>query len=421
MLIVILDISVLASASSENVSGSGPVTPGPDIRNPILDYVLDIDSESAIVIETGRGMKLYMKEPDLITHIPVASKLMTALLAVELIPEDTMITISSIAAEQNDAAELTLRAGEKYPLDYLLYGMILKDNDAAAVALAEQVSGTAEKFVEMMNEKAASYQMNDTVYTDPTGYYNESQVTTVSDVARLFRFAVSSPKLDMILKTKDSVFLLTTELTKHLISNSADIWNLVEGCTGVYTSGSEQSSSFVITARSGQINIFAIGVSNSENDPANDINRIVSSVFRDYEYSTLALTGQIFPENMTVGNETFALRFGSTINYVHPRSVDFIYKTTYEKNPDTAPPILTTKPVAKVTFILLDGTSITADLFPTVNIWSDSTFFRKIIDIYEDNKDIVHLAGVLLMTFILISSVNIIKSAISFFSSKTSR
>ena len=288
-------------------------------------------------------------------------------------------------------------------------------------SLAEQVSGTQEKFVKIMNEKAASYQMNDTVFTDPAGLYNETQITTVSDVARLFRFAISSPKLETILKTKDSVFLLTTDLTKHLISNSAYIWNITEGCTGVYSSASELSKSFSVTARSGPINIFAIGVSNTNADLSSDISKIVSSVFRDYEYSTLALTGQTFPEKMTVGNETFALRFGNAINYVHPKSVEFIYKTTYEENLDITTPILTTKPVAKVTFILLDGTSITADLFPTVNIWSDSTFFQKVIDIYEDNKDIIHLAGALLLVFILISAANIVKSLVSFFSSKTYR
>lgn len=407
--VLIFSVSNQFFSSSEDVSLS--VTPAPTeaIYNPITDYTLDVASDSVIVIETGRGMRLYMKNPDLITHIPIAAKLMTALLAVESIPEDTMITISSVAAAQSDASDLALEAGEKYSLDYLLYGLILKDNAAAAIALAEQVSGTQEKFVELMNSKAESYQMTNTNFVNPTGTYAPDQLTTVSDVARLFRFSTSLSKLDEILKTRDSVFILSPKLTKHLISNATDIWTLAEGATGVFISSNKSVDSFSVTARSDQMGIFVIGVTKSSADTSDDIATIVSSIFEDYEYSTLALSGQVFPETMTVGTETFSLRFGSTINYVHPKAVDFIYKTNYEPDEDVTTPIQTSKSVAKVTFVLLDGTKISADLFPSVNIWSDSTIFQKMIDLYENNKDIIHFAFFLLVSLLFISIWRLIK------------
>ena len=418
---ILLSLSDQLFASSSVSQDQVSVTPASEIRNPIIDYSLDVKAESVLVIETGRGMRLYMKSPDLITNIPIASKLMTALLSVESIPAETMVTISSVAAQQDDANELSLKAGEKYDLDYLLYGLILKDNDAAAIALAEQISGTQEKFVELMNTKAVSYQMTATSFRNPTGAFHEEQYTTVSDVARLFRFAVSLPKLDTILKTRDSVFILSPKLTKHLISDSADIWTLAEGSTGVFVSTKASSTSFSVTAKSGQMNIFVIGVTTSAGKTSDDITRIISSVFNDYEYSTLAVSGQTFPETMTVGDETFTLRFGSTINYVHPKSVAFIRETRYEPGKDITPPILTTKSVAKVTFVLLDGTTITADLFPSVNIWSDSTLFQKMIDIYEGNKDILHIAGVLFAFLILIAVINGIRITYEHLSSRISR
>jgi D-alanyl-D-alanine carboxypeptidase/D-alanyl-D-alanine carboxypeptidase (penicillin-binding protein 5/6) len=364
-----------------------------------------------------------MKEPDLVTQIPLSSKLMTALLSVESIQADTMITISSVAAQQKDSAELSLKAGEKYSLKYLLYGLILKDNSAAAIALAEQVSGTQEKFVELMNSKAESYQMNSTVFTNPTGEFDENQKTTVSDVARLFRFAISLSQLEAVLKTRDSVFILNTTTTKHLISDSADIWATTEGATGVFTSSGKSVKSFSVTAKSGQMGIFAIGVSSatSTSDVSDDISTIVSSIFSDYEYSTLAVSGQTFPKTMTYGSETFSLKFNNQINYVHPKSVDFIYTTIYEEASDISAPILITNPVAKVTFVLLDGTRISADLFPSVNIWSESTVFQKVIDIYEDNSDIIHIITFLLTVLVLLAVTQLIRTVVNASKARTSR
>lgn len=419
--VVMIPENILAVSSSDSSQPSP--SPTNSIYNPISDYKLDINTESAIVIETGRGMKLYMKEPDLVTQIPLSSKLMTALLSVESIQADTMITISSVAAQQKDSAELSLKAGEKYSLKYLLYGLILKDNNAAAIALAEQVSGTQEKFVELMNSKAESYQMNSTVFTNPTGELDEEQKTTVSDVARLFRFAISLSQLEAVLKTRDSVFILNTTTTKHLISDSADIWATTEGATGVFTSSGKSVKSFSVTAKSGQMGIFAIGVSSatSTSDVSDDISTIVSSIFSDYEYSTLAVSGQTFPKTVTYGSETFSLKFNNQINYVHPKSVDFIYTTIYEEASDISAPILITNPVAKVTFVLLDGTRISADLFPSVNIWSESTVFQKVIDIYEDNSDIIHIITFLLTVLVLLAVTQLIRTVVNASKARTSR
>lgn len=389
---------------SASTNSNTTATPTDSFKNPILDYTLDVNSDSVIVVESGRNMILYNKNSDLKTNIPIASKLMTALLAVESIPPGTMVTVSSVASSQKDASKLSLKTGEKYSLKYLLYGLILKNNNAAGVALAEQLSGTEEEFVELMNTKAKSFQMNDTVFMNVTGEKQEGQFTTVTDVARLLRFATSITQIDEVLKTQDSVFILSPTLTKHLISDSKDIWTFAENTTGAFS----DNSSYCASAKSGQINIWIIGVSEKKITLSSEINKISSSIFTDYEYSTLAVAFQSFPERMKVSEKEFSLRFGNSIYYIHPKSVDFIHDTIYEPFPEVDLPILTSKSVASVTFVLLDGTRIIAELFPAVNIWSDSGIKQKLLDIYNTNKDIVHIAFVLFFILILVGIYKII-------------
>ncbi|MHB1452507.1 MAG: D-alanyl-D-alanine carboxypeptidase family protein [Saccharofermentanales bacterium] len=402
-----------SAVSSPDVSQSVSVaSDSPDITdtpvNPILRYEIDIKTESALVVETGRGMQLYIKNPGIASQIPIASKLMTALLAVESIPSDTMITISNVAAGQADSYVLSLKTGEKYSIEYLLHGLILKDNNAAAVALAEQVSGTLEEFVVLMNARAASYQMTDTVFTNATGIPDSKQVTTVSDISRLFRFAMAFTRFENIFKTHDSVFILSSKLTKHLISNAADMWSISEGTTGVFKSETKSKSSYAVTAKSGQISIFIIGTSSVNKEVVADVSAITQSIFRDYEYSRLISEGQIFPQKMTVEGRTFNMKFLSDVSYVHPKSLDFIHDTLYEPQENVILPVITTKAVAKVTFILLDGTSISAELFPTEDIWGDSGIYRRLLDIYAANKDVGNLILIAVASFLMIAMIRIV-------------
>lgn len=406
-------VASTANTSKSTASNAASVTPGVQ-ENPILKYKLNVTSESALVFEVGRGMRLYLKNQDANTQIPMASKIMTALIAIESIPADTKITISTIAAKQSDASALSLKTGEKYSLDYLLYGLILKNNNAAAIALAEQVSGTEENFVTLMNDKTKIYQMDNTVFKNATGIYDEKQISTLTDVSRLVRFAISVPKFETIISTKDIPFFLSTNQTKHIISNLDNVWSLVENTTGAFLSESKSHVSYMSTAKYGNVSIVIIGKTASKSKITNDLSTITESIFRDYEFSTLVNEGQSFPKTITVGSNSFGLSFNNTINYIHPKGIDFIKFTNYEENELIEYPILTTKSVAKVTFELLDGTSISADLFPDKTYWGESDLYLKIMALYEANKDIGNLLIILTASFLILGLYNLFKGIFNY-------
>ncbi len=396
------------SSSTLSSSPSGEDNPPVNI-NPILDYTIDIKSRSAVVIESGRGMRLFMKNQEEILDMPIASKIMTAVIAIENIAPNTMVTISNVAARQSDASALSLRAGEKYTVEYLLHGMLLTDNDAASIAIAEQVRGSEGDFVQMMNDRKSTYLLENTTFTNASGIYDENQKTTLIDVSRLVRYALTLPRFLQIIQTKDIPFILSSAETRHVISNLENAWVLVSNITGGMMSQSEGFASYIITARNSNMNIIVIGSVNGANNVIKDLTDITESVFSDYEVTTLVRENQSFPTNVTVSEDTFGLRFNSTITYIRPRDIDFLKSTTYEENALIEYPILTTRSVAKVTFELLDGTKITADLFPNRTIYGDTTWYNTLLSVYNSNKQIAKLIFALTGLLVLLMVFKIIR------------
>ena len=120
------------------------------------------------------------------------TKVLTALLVLENIPLDKYVTVSEHAT-QVPQTKLGLRAGESYRVRDLLYGLILKSANDAAVALAEAVAGSEGKFVEMMNARARQIGAMHSHFANPHGLPSQgAQFTTASDMALIFTQALKN-------------------------------------------------------------------------------------------------------------------------------------------------------------------------------------------------------------------------------------
>lgn len=398
--------------STKSITTASDESPQSAIDNPVDNYQLNISTQNAIVVELGRGMVLYSKKPDEKISIPAASKIMTAIIALETIPLDAKITISKVASSQSDANAIALNNGEKYSLEYLLYGMILRDNNAAAIAISEQISGVEIEFVKLMNTKAIAYQMTNTKFVNSTGVFDEKQFSTIKDISRLVRFAMTSSDFKKIITTKDIPFFLSTNKAKHLINGLSRVWDFVDYTNGALISSSENQNSFVQTSSYGGINFFIIGVNKNKNKIIDDITAISQAIYSDYESSSLVLENQIFPKTIKIGSDAINLVFKQTVSYVHPKGNDYVSKTIYEENPIIQYPVQMTKSIAKVTFELLDGTKITADLYPDKTVWGESSIYLKLLGLYDSNRDIgtiIILSFGLLVILLIINTIKLLK------------
>ncbi|MEA3489758.1 MAG: serine hydrolase [Candidatus Omnitrophota bacterium] len=153
---------------------------------------VDVNAKSAMITGARTGEMLYEKDPD--KRYPPAStvKVMTAVVAVENMPLESEIvpTKKALRVEPTVAG---LKTGVGYKLRDLLAAILIKSANDAAVAIAESVSGSETRFVELMNAKAVEIGMNDTRFANasglPTGK-KDRQYSTARDLAKMMRYAL---------------------------------------------------------------------------------------------------------------------------------------------------------------------------------------------------------------------------------------
>ncbi|MEG0898199.1 MAG: D-alanyl-D-alanine carboxypeptidase, partial [Oscillospiraceae bacterium] len=148
-----------------------------------------VEALSAIVIEAKSGRILYAK--DVNQKLPMASttKILTTIIALEQPNKEEKFVIdqSLIAAE---GSSMGLRDGDIVNLDCLALGMMLPSGNDAANAAAIKISGSKEKFAELMNEKAQEIGMYDSHFVTPSGLDDVEHYTTANDMAILTAYAL---------------------------------------------------------------------------------------------------------------------------------------------------------------------------------------------------------------------------------------
>lgn len=150
-----------------------------------------VSAQQAILIDQSTGEVLYEKDahnPQLIASI---TKIMTALLAVESEMMDELVTVSRNAI-MTEGSSIYLVENEEIPLVDLVYGLMLRSGNDAAVAIAEHVGGSVEGFVYLMNEKAAWLGMTNTKFANPHGLDHEKHYSTAYDMAILMQYAMDN-------------------------------------------------------------------------------------------------------------------------------------------------------------------------------------------------------------------------------------
>jgi D-alanyl-D-alanine carboxypeptidase (penicillin-binding protein 5/6) len=168
-------------------------------------HASDISARAAVVINNADDTLLYGKNPDL--KLPPASttKLITAMVALDTLGPDEIITISKKAA-LTASVPPNLSEEEKISVRDLLRLALIRSINGAAVALAEASAGTEEAFVSLMNEKARSVSALNTRFINASGLPGKGQYTTARDLAKIMKKALSYPLIADIIHTP------TTEL-----------------------------------------------------------------------------------------------------------------------------------------------------------------------------------------------------------------
>lgn len=135
-------------------------------------------------------------------RMPIASltKIWTALIAIENSNIENQVVISRQAA-LSEGSSIYLEPGEKVSIETLLYGLMLRSGNDAAYSLAEHTGSSIEGFVDLMNEKATLYGLNETYFTNPSGLHHDLHLSSAYDTAQMLRIAMENDTFRKIAST----------------------------------------------------------------------------------------------------------------------------------------------------------------------------------------------------------------------------
>lgn len=179
----------------------------------------ELFAKSAVLLDGDSGRVLYNKDGN--TPMPMASttKIMTLIVVLENAKLSDTVTVSKNAARQ-PKVHLGMREKQQFKLEDLCYSLMLESHNDSAVALAEHVGGSVEKFAAMMNEKARDIGCTNTYYITPNGLdatvkvggKEKSHSTTATELAKIMRYCI------MISPCKEK-FLEITRTPSHSFSD----------------------------------------------------------------------------------------------------------------------------------------------------------------------------------------------------------
>ena len=246
---------------------------------------ISVSAECACVIDMSTGRVIYEKNMNKQHTMASTTKIMTALVALENSNLEDIVTVSKNATGK-EGTSLYLKAGQKVSMEDLLYGLMLQSGNDAAVAIAEGVSGSVEKFAETMTERAKALGAKNSSFKNPNGLDEEGHFTTAYDLAMITKEALKNKKFSEIVSTKSKTILDGTQT----VSNHNKMLRIYDGCIGVKTGFTKKSGRCLVTAAK-RNNVGIIAVTLNAPDDWNDHTNMLDYAFSTTEYFPVILSG----------------------------------------------------------------------------------------------------------------------------------
>ncbi len=206
----------------------------------------DISAKSYVVMEQSTNSVIFSKNMDVRMKPASTTKILTAICAIENARLTDLVTVSKNSAYQ-EGSSMYLKEGDKITLENLVYGLMLNSGNDAAVAIAEHIGGSVEKFSNIMNNKAKDIGAKNSNFENPNGLDSDNHYVTAYDLALITSYCLNNEKFSEIVSTKSKVIKGTDGLNKYL-SNHNKMLHLYPDCIGVKTGFTKKSGRTLVTS-----------------------------------------------------------------------------------------------------------------------------------------------------------------------------
>ena len=299
-----------------------------------------IGAAAAILYEANTGVILYAKDIHG-RHFPASiTKLMTAVLAIDLIGLNDMIPFSRTAVHSIgwDSSNIGIDVGEAMTFEQALYGIMVASANEVANAIGEYAGGDLETFAAMMTQKAAELGCQNTNFLNAHGLPEEEHYTSAHDMALIAAAFFKNEMLAKIGNTISYHFTPTdTQPDDFVIRNRHRLingeittdYNILGGKTG-YTNISRQT--LVTCAEKGGMRLICVILKEETPEQFEDTVKLFDYGFSNFQVVNVADNESRYKiENASffqTGNDIFGdssplLALGTSDYIVMPRNVDF--------------------------------------------------------------------------------------------------
>lgn len=275
--------------------------------------------ESAVLIDANTGTILAGKNADKKMYPASTTKIMTAILAIEMGDLSDVITVDDDTPYEIEGSHIALEPGEIMTLKDLLYALMLPSANDAASAIAKHYGGTTEEFVNLMNEKAKELGAYNTHFANPHGLHDENHYTTAADLALITKYAMQNETFRKIVETVKYEIQPTNKKTEtryfttlnKLLYNTSSSQILVDGAyispyyeyaTGAKTGYTpEAGNCLVATASKNGTDLVAVAMKGVSLEMYQDVHNLFNYGFEEYQ-STVLVSKNTFVQNITIQN-----------------------------------------------------------------------------------------------------------------------
>lgn len=184
----------------------------------------NIHSKAAVVIEETTGKVIYNKNAYERNYPASTTKILTAIIAIEEcnLDETAVASEYAITSIPSGYTDANIQIGESLSIKDLLYAMMVKSANEAAVIIAEHISGNVDEFSKLMNKKAEEIGCKDSHFVNPNGVHDENHYSTAYDMAIIAQYCMKNETFRKIVSTTSYTLPATNmyESNDRTFSNS---------------------------------------------------------------------------------------------------------------------------------------------------------------------------------------------------------
>ena len=262
-----------------------------------IHIAAQINAEAYVLTDAGSGKILSSKNENE-RHEPASTtKILTALVALENAPLDSIFTVSEKAAAV-EGSGIGIEAGEKISFEDLLYMLLLKSGNDAAVTIAENIAGSEKDFAELMNKRAAEIGCKNSHFSNPHGLHYDEHYTTAYDLALIAAEALKNETFAKIVSTREK----TLSYKKLTIRNSNKLLE-DELFTGMKT-GFTKAAGRCLVSSAKKDGVTIVCVTMKDPDDWRDHKEIMSEGLSRVSSFVLYKTGEFAEKSPLLGGKT---------------------------------------------------------------------------------------------------------------------